>query len=80
MQVENLEVGVKRALKAYLVARGVSEDQAETKATERLDEACTLVRAALGQVPDVRSKNDMETITNRFVGAFGALKTWSQSI
>jgi hypothetical protein len=80
MRIENFDVGVKRALKAYYRERGLPEGTAETSATARLNEAVALVRAKIGEMPQgMRTREAMEDITTRFTSAFADLKTWSKT-
>jgi hypothetical protein len=77
MRSENLEARVREALKAYYREGGMSEEQATVSTEKRIIEACLLVRAKVGEPPQVRTREAMEDITSRFSGAFAALKAWS---
>jgi hypothetical protein len=76
MEIRNLDVGVKGALCAHLKARGMSVQQAETKATAALAAATAFVRAEAAKDQSPLLPGHMAT-QQAWRKAFGALKAWS---
>jgi hypothetical protein len=83
MKIENLDVGVKHALRAYYVERGLSENIADDKVRIHLEASCKLVRSKIGSVLNVPANQAeirewMEDVSTRFNTAFNDLKVASQ--
>jgi hypothetical protein len=73
MEVRNLDIGVRRALRAYKLEKGLSEAAADVFANAKLAEGMARVKAITDLLKNV---GDRESVIAQ---AFADLKVWAQA-